>query len=46
MKTIFLVTDGHSDGGDPRAVATDLKNMGVRIFTFGVRDGNVQVSKD
>ncbi|XP_054276634.1 sushi, von Willebrand factor type A, EGF and pentraxin domain-containing protein 1-like [Macrosteles quadrilineatus] len=39
-KALFLVTDGFSNGGDPRNVAKSLKSDGVTIFTFGVHNGN------
>ncbi|XP_046668707.1 sushi, von Willebrand factor type A, EGF and pentraxin domain-containing protein 1-like isoform X2 [Homalodisca vitripennis] len=39
-KALFLVTDGFSNGGDPRDVAKALKSDGVIIFTFGVHSGN------
>jgi RNA recognition motif-containing protein len=39
-KALFLVTDGFSNGGDPRYVAKSLKADGVTIFTFGVHNGN------
>ncbi|XP_055886163.1 sushi, von Willebrand factor type A, EGF and pentraxin domain-containing protein 1-like [Biomphalaria glabrata] len=41
VKAIFLMTDGYSNGGDPRPVAKKLKRDGVKIFTFGIRDGFV-----
>ncbi|XP_068228821.1 sushi, von Willebrand factor type A, EGF and pentraxin domain-containing protein 1-like isoform X2 [Palaemon carinicauda] len=41
-KAVFLVTDGYSNGGDPRPAATFLQNRGVKIFTFGIRNGNVK----
>lgn len=41
-KVIFLVTDGFSNGGDPRAQASALRQMGVKIFTFGIQNGNVR----
>lgn len=44
-KAVFLVTDGYSNGGDPRPAATYLRERGVTIFTFGIRNGNIQVSK-
>lgn len=39
-KALFLVTDGFSNGGDPRNVAKALKSDGVTIFTFGIHNGN------
>ncbi|XP_047361548.1 sushi, von Willebrand factor type A, EGF and pentraxin domain-containing protein 1-like isoform X4 [Vespa velutina] len=45
-KVIFLITDGFSNGGDPRPVADLLKNAGVMIFTFGIRTGNVKELHD
>ncbi|KAK7079078.1 hypothetical protein SK128_000970 [Halocaridina rubra] len=42
-KAVFLVTDGYSNGGDPRPAAEFLQARGVRIFTFGIRNGNVKV---
>lgn len=44
VKAVFLVTDGYSNGGDPRSAAAFLQARGVRIFTFGIRNGNVKVS--
>lgn len=40
-KAIFLVTDGYSNGGDPRPAAKKLRNAGIKIFTFGIQNGNV-----
>lgn len=37
---IFLITDGYSNGGDPRPLAAQLRRRGVRIFTIGIRHGN------
>ncbi|XP_075228633.1 sushi, von Willebrand factor type A, EGF and pentraxin domain-containing protein 1-like isoform X2 [Lycorma delicatula] len=37
---LFLVTDGFSNGGDPRPVAKELRASGVTIFTFGISTGN------
>ncbi|XP_012938062.1 sushi, von Willebrand factor type A, EGF and pentraxin domain-containing protein 1 [Aplysia californica] len=45
-KAIFLMTDGYSNGGDPRPVAHKLKRQGVKIFTFGIRDGFVWELQD
>ncbi|CAG5134438.1 unnamed protein product, partial [Candidula unifasciata] len=45
-KAIFLMTDGYSNGGDPRPVASKLKRQGVKIFTFGIRDGFVWELED
>ncbi|XP_063877551.1 sushi, von Willebrand factor type A, EGF and pentraxin domain-containing protein 1-like isoform X4 [Scylla paramamosain] len=42
IKAVFLVTDGYSNGGDPRPAAAFLQARGVRIFTFGIRNGNVK----
>ncbi|XP_050712143.1 sushi, von Willebrand factor type A, EGF and pentraxin domain-containing protein 1-like isoform X3 [Eriocheir sinensis] len=42
VKAVFLVTDGYSNGGDPRPAAEFLQARGVRIFTFGIRNGNVK----
>ncbi|XP_043472287.1 sushi, von Willebrand factor type A, EGF and pentraxin domain-containing protein 1-like isoform X2 [Leptopilina heterotoma] len=41
-KAVFLITDGYSNGGDPRAAAQLLKESGVTIFTFGIGTGNVE----
>ncbi|XP_076231899.1 sushi, von Willebrand factor type A, EGF and pentraxin domain-containing protein 1 isoform X3 [Calliopsis andreniformis] len=41
-KAVFLITDGFSNGGDPRPAANLLKSAGATIFTFGIRTGNVQ----
>ena len=44
-KAVFLITDGYSNGGDPRPAAELLKTkLGVHIFTFGIRNGNVKVN--
>ena len=45
VKAIFLVTDGYSNGGDPRPAAEFLKSRGVELFTFGIMHGNVKVSQ-
>ncbi len=42
VKAVFLITDGYSNGGDPRPTAELLKQMGVEFFTFGIRNGNVK----
>ncbi|KAK7501166.1 hypothetical protein BaRGS_00007651, partial [Batillaria attramentaria] len=42
QKAVFLITDGFSNGGDPRPEARRLKQEGVKIFTFGIRNGNVR----
>lgn len=39
-QVLFLITDGFSNGGDPRNVAKALKSDGVTVFTFGVHNGN------
>lgn len=44
VKAVFLVTDGYSNGGDPRPAAEFLKNRGVILFTFGIHNGNVKVN--
>lgn len=41
-QVVFLVTDGFSNGGDPKPVARKLKSRGVTIFTFGIKNGNVK----
>ena len=33
-KAVFLITDGYSNGGDPRPAAEKLKAVGVELFTF------------
>lgn len=38
-KVIFLMTDGYSNAGDPIPIAYKLKAQGVKIFTFGIKDG-------
>jgi len=43
---VFLVTDGFSNGGDPRPVANLVKNTGAMVFTFGIRTGNVEELHD
>ncbi|KAL6256847.1 hypothetical protein P5V15_011783 [Pogonomyrmex californicus] len=45
-KVVFLITDGFSNGGDPRPAANLLKNMGTIVFTFGIRTGNVEELHD
>ena len=42
VKAVFLITDGYSNGGDPRPAAKGLREQGVRVFTFGIRNGNVK----
>ena len=41
-KAIFVVTDGFSNGGDPRPEAEALRRKGVKIYTFGIQNGNVR----
>ena len=43
---LFLITDGFSNGGDPIPVANELKEQGVTIFTFGIRNGNINELND
>lgn len=43
---MFLITDGFSNGGDPRPASNLLKNAGATIFTFGIRTGNVDELHD
>ncbi|XP_056124585.1 sushi, von Willebrand factor type A, EGF and pentraxin domain-containing protein 1 isoform X2 [Rhinichthys klamathensis goyatoka] len=45
-KVIFLITDGYSNGGDPRPVATALRERGVEIFTLGIWQGNIRELHD
>ncbi|XP_069487009.1 sushi, von Willebrand factor type A, EGF and pentraxin domain-containing protein 1 isoform X2 [Ambystoma mexicanum] len=45
-KVIFLITDGYSNGGDPRPVAMMLRDLGVEIFTFGIWQGNIRELHD
>ncbi|XP_069096987.1 sushi, von Willebrand factor type A, EGF and pentraxin domain-containing protein 1 isoform X1 [Pleurodeles waltl] len=45
-KVIFLITDGYSNGGDPRPVAMALRELGVEIFTFGIWQGNIRELHD
>ncbi|XP_029470754.1 sushi, von Willebrand factor type A, EGF and pentraxin domain-containing protein 1 [Rhinatrema bivittatum] len=45
-KVIFLITDGYSNGGDPRPTATTLRDLGVEIFTFGIWQGNIRELHD
>ncbi|KAL3867860.1 hypothetical protein ACJMK2_040706, partial [Sinanodonta woodiana] len=42
QKVVILVTDGFSNGGDPRPQAAALKEEGVKIFTFGIQNVNVR----
>lgn len=43
---VFLITDGFSNGGDPRPAANLVKNTGATVFTFGIRTGNVEELHD
>ncbi|XP_053321831.1 sushi, von Willebrand factor type A, EGF and pentraxin domain-containing protein 1 [Spea bombifrons] len=45
-KVIFLITDGYSNGGDPRPVAANLRDLGVEIFTVGIWQGNIRELHD
>ncbi|XP_063042299.1 sushi, von Willebrand factor type A, EGF and pentraxin domain-containing protein 1 isoform X3 [Engraulis encrasicolus] len=45
-KVIFLITDGYSNGGDPRPVAAALRSGGVEIFTLGIWQGNIRELHD
>ncbi|KAK3545348.1 hypothetical protein QTP70_004069 [Hemibagrus guttatus] len=45
-KVIFLITDGYSNGGDPRPVAAVLRRSGVEIFTLGIWQGNIRELHD
>ncbi|KAJ8676666.1 hypothetical protein QAD02_012453 [Eretmocerus hayati] len=45
-KVVFLVTDGFSNGGDPRSPARLLKDFGATIFTFGIQTGNIDELRD
>ncbi|KAL0970174.1 hypothetical protein UPYG_G00238360 [Umbra pygmaea] len=45
-KVIFLITDGYSNGGDPRPVAAALRQQGVEIFTLGIWQGNIRELHD
>uniref|UniRef100_A0A8D0GC18 Sushi, von Willebrand factor type A, EGF and pentraxin domain containing 1 n=1 Tax=Sphenodon punctatus TaxID=8508 RepID=A0A8D0GC18_SPHPU len=45
-KVIFLITDGYSNGGDPRPTASSLREFGVEIFTFGIWQGNIRELND
>ncbi|NXO38057.1 SVEP1 protein, partial [Locustella ochotensis] len=45
-KVIFLITDGYSNGGDPRPIAASLRELGVEIFTFGIWQGNIRELND
>lgn len=45
-KVIFLITDGYSNGGDPRPVAAALRNQGVEIYTLGIWQGNIRELND
>lgn len=42
QKAVILITDGFSNGGDPRPEAWKLKQRGVKVFTFGIVNGNVR----
>jgi len=40
-RAVFLLTDGYSNGGDPREAAKILmEKFNAEVFTFGVRNGN------
>ncbi|CAL4065422.1 unnamed protein product, partial [Meganyctiphanes norvegica] len=41
-KAVILLTDGFSNGGDPVPAAEFLRTRGATVFTFGIREGNVQ----
>ncbi|CAH2293998.1 sushi, von Willebrand factor type A, EGF and pentraxin domain-containing 1 [Pelobates cultripes] len=45
-KVIFLITDGFSNGGDPRPIAAKLRDLGVEIFTVGIWQGNIRELND
>ncbi|XP_074555287.1 sushi, von Willebrand factor type A, EGF and pentraxin domain-containing protein 1 [Halichoeres trimaculatus] len=45
-KVIFLITDGYSNGGDPRPVAAALRERGVEIYTLGIWQGNIRELHD
>eukprot|EP00061_Rhincodon_typus_P008944 g32013.t1 len=45
-KVVFLITDGYSNGGDPRPIAASLRNLGVEIFTLGIWQGNIRELQD
>ncbi|XP_064796418.1 sushi, von Willebrand factor type A, EGF and pentraxin domain-containing protein 1 isoform X3 [Oncorhynchus masou masou] len=45
-KVIFLITDGYSNGGDPRPVAAALRAQGVEIYTLGIWQGNIRELHD
>ncbi|XP_063230514.1 sushi, von Willebrand factor type A, EGF and pentraxin domain-containing protein 1-like [Bacillus rossius redtenbacheri] len=45
-RAVFLVTDGFSNGGDPRPAARRLRDSGAAVFTFGVRSGNTRELRD
>uniref|UniRef100_A0A8C8CTH4 Sushi, von Willebrand factor type A, EGF and pentraxin domain-containing protein 1 n=1 Tax=Oncorhynchus tshawytscha TaxID=74940 RepID=A0A8C8CTH4_ONCTS len=45
-KVIFLITDGYSNGGDPRPVAAALREQGVEIYTLGIWQGNIRELHD
>lgn len=45
-KVIFLITDGYSNGGDPRPVAAALRERAVEIFTLGIWQGNIRELHD
>ncbi|OQR73826.1 sushi [Tropilaelaps mercedesae] len=45
-QVVFLITDGFSNGGDPKPIARKLKSRGVTIFAFGIKNGNVKELQD
>ncbi|XP_078251223.1 sushi, von Willebrand factor type A, EGF and pentraxin domain-containing protein 1 isoform X2 [Rhinoraja longicauda] len=45
-KVVFLITDGYSNGGDPRPIAAALRDLGVEIFTLGIWQGNIRELQD
>lgn len=40
-QAVFLLTDGLSNGPNPVPVAVSLKDVGVEVFSFGIRDGYI-----
>ena len=46
VRAVFLITDGYSNGGDPRPAAELLNSLDVQMFTFGIRNGNVKELRD
>lgn len=40
-KIVFLVTDGFSNGRNPKPIAEEIKTNNITIFTLGINSGNL-----